>query len=68
MTGTLRPYVHWSKTMNKLEEELRAVQTSIAEIKRTIANCDNEETISTLKIGLEMYYEEEERILKELER
>lgn len=54
--------------MNKLEEELRAVQTSIAEIKRTIANCDNKETISALEIGLKMYYEEEERILNELER
>ena len=54
--------------MNRLEEELRAVQTSIAEIKRTIADCDNKEVISTLEEGLQLYYIEEERLLKELER
>lgn len=52
----------------RLEAELRAVQTSIAEIKRQMKDCVNVEHYEKMNKALERYYEEEERLLLELEK
>ena len=51
---------------NKLETELRAVQTSIAEVKRQMKNTDSKTKSEYLKNVLKQYYQEEERLLLEL--
>ena len=52
----------------KLEAELRAVQTSIAEVKRQMKNTDSKTKSEYLKNVLKQYYQEEERLLLELGR
>ena len=54
--------------MNKLEAELRAVQHSIAEVKRQMKETCNVEHHEKMKEALKMYYEEEERLLLEIGR
>ncbi|MBQ2654045.1 MAG: hypothetical protein IJF83_10855 [Methanobrevibacter sp.] len=53
---------------NKLETELREVQQSIAEIKRQIKDTTSKTQYKYLKNVLEMYYEEEEQLLFEINR
>lgn len=53
---------------NKLETELRAVQQSIVEIKRQIKDTTSKTQCEYLKNVLEMYYEEEEQLLFEINR
>lgn len=53
---------------NNLEEELRAVQNSIAEVKRQMKETCNVKHYEKMKEILELYHEEEERLLFEIER
>lgn len=53
---------------NKLETELRAVQTSIAEVKRQMKDTDSKTKSEYLKNVLKQYYQEEERLLFEINR
>ena len=52
----------------KLEAELRAVQTSIAEVKRQMKETVNVKHYEKMEKALEMYYKEEERLLFEINR
>ena len=52
----------------KLEAQLRAVQTSIAEIKRQMKDTCNVDHYEKMQKALEMYYDEEERLLLEIGR
>ena len=52
----------------KLEAELRAVQTSIAEVKRQMKDTDSKTKSEYLKNVLKQYYQEEERLLFEINR
>ena len=52
----------------KLEAELRAVQQSIAEVKRQAKETTDAKTYEKLKQVLLMYYDEEERLLMEIGR
>lgn len=51
---------------SRIEHELRAVQTSIAEVKRQIKDTDNKTQCKYLENILKQYYEEEERLLMEI--
>ena len=51
---------------NRLEMELKAVQVSIAEIKRQMKDCVNVKHYEKMQTALELYYEEEERLLKDI--
>ena len=51
---------------NKLEMELRAVQQSIAEVKKQMKDCVNVKHYEKMQKVLELYYEEEERLLSEI--
>lgn len=53
---------------NKLESELRAVQHSIAEIKRQLKDTDSKTKAEYLENVLEQFYQEEETLLMEIER
>ena len=53
---------------NKLETELRAVQHSIAEVKRQMKETVNVKHYENMVKALEMYHEEEERLLFEINR
>ncbi len=53
---------------NKLEMELQAVQQSIAEVKRQMKETVNVKHYEKMQKALEMYYEEEERLLNEINR
>lgn len=50
----------------RIESELRAVQHSIAEIKRQMKETVNVKHHKKMKETLEMYYEEEERLLNRM--
>ena len=52
----------------RLEQELRAVQSSIAEVERQMKDCVNVEHHNKMQKALEMYHKEEERILSEIGR
>lgn len=52
----------------KLEAQLRAVQTSIAEVKRQMKETVNVNHYEKMEKALEMYYKEEERLLFEINR
>lgn len=56
------------KLPTKLEAELRAVQTSIAEVKRQMKETCNVEHHEKMRKALKMYYDEEERLLNEINR
>lgn len=49
-----------------LEAELRAIQQSIAEVKRQMKETCNVDHHQKMADALKMYYKEEERILKEI--
>lgn len=51
-----------------LEEQLRAVQHSIAEVKKRMVESVNVEQYEKLEELLIEYYEEEQNLLKEIER
>ena len=51
---------------NKLEEELLAVQRSIAEVKRQMKDTCNVAHYEKMQKALELYYKEEERLLKDI--
>lgn len=53
---------------NKLESELRAVQHSIAEIKRQLKDTDSKTKAEYLENVLEQFYQEEETLLMEIKR
>lgn len=53
---------------NKLESELRAVQHSIAEIKRQLKDTDNKTKAEYLENVLKQFYQEEETLLMEIKR
>lgn len=52
---------------NQLEMQLKAVQTSIAEVKRQMKDTCNVNHYEKMKAILEEYYKEEERLLLEIE-
>lgn len=51
---------------NLLEQQLRAVQHSIAEIKRQLKETNDATKYNKMKQALLMYYDEEERLLAEI--
>jgi len=54
---------------NRIESELRAVQQSISYVKKKLEEVPEDTTKHQLmERALDMYYEEEERLLKEIER
>ena len=50
----------------RIEAELRAVQQSIAEIKRQMKETVNVKHYEKMQKALELFYEEEERLLGEI--
>ena len=52
----------------RLEAELRAMQQSIAEVKRQMKETCNVEHHEKMRKALEQYYDEEERLLNEINR
>ena len=54
---------------NRIESELRAVQQSISYVKNKLKEVPEDTSKHKLmEKALEMYYEEEERLLNEIER
>ena len=51
---------------NQLEEQLRAVQTSIAHLKKEMETCEDEKKVYELSKKMEEYYEDEYYLLEQL--